>query len=306
MNFGPQVNLTTAEEMVRGFLMAGYDKIDTAYVYNEGVSEEMLGKILPNLDRASFSIASKVNPRITGKLDFNAVISQCNTSLQRMNLGYIDVLYLHMPDSKTSIEESLSACAQLYQENKIKAIGLSNFPSWLVAQANEICAKNELVLPSVYQGLYNALSRNVERELFDCLRAYDMKFYAYNPLAGGLLTGKHLDFDKEPPMGRFSRLESYRKRYWKKEYFEAVKKINTICSESNITTAQAAYMWLCNHSKLKVQHNDAIIIGSSSLQQFKSNLDALCLGELPVEILLAFDEAFLMSTNESPEYFYFY
>lgn len=306
MNFGPQVNLRTAEKMIRLFLARGYREIDTAYVYNDGATENILGKILPKLDRASFSIASKANPRVTGKLDYTSVITQCNESIIRMNLEYIDILYLHMPDSQTPIEEGLRACNKLFDEGKIKTLALSNFPSWLVAKSVEICKKNDWVTPSIYQGLYNGLSRNVERELFTCLKEYDIMFYAYNPLAGGLLTGKHLNFENEPPFGRFSRLESYRKRYWKKTYFAAVDQINEICLMHGIPTAEAAYRWIINHSMLKTENNDAIIIGASTMKQFEDNLSIMNSEELPVEILTAFDDAYEISNNDSPEYFYFY
>ncbi len=306
MNFGPQVDLNTAEEMVQMFLAKGYIEIDTAYVYNEGVTEQMLGNILPNIDRLSFSVASKANPRITGKLDYNAVISQCNESLRRMNLAYLDILYLHMPDSKTPLEEALRACATLFNEGKIKTLGLSNFPSWMVAQASEISQNNNWIKPSVYQGLYNGLSRSVERELFGCLTKYGIKFYAYNPLAGGMLTGKHQEFDKEPPAGRFARLESYRKRYWNKAYFTAVNQINEICAMYSIPTTEAAYRWLMHHSMLRNECDDAIIIGVSSIKQFEANLSALNEGLLSDEILGAFNAANDISISEGPEYFYFY
>lgn len=306
MNFGPQVDLSTAEKMVQLFLAEGNREIDTAFVYNDGSTEIMLGNILPKLDRSSFSIASKANPRISGKLDKASITTQCMESLERMQLEYLDKLYLHMPDSKTPIEESLEACNLLIEEGKVKTVGVSNFPSWLVAKAVEICDRNTWHPPTVYQGLYNALSRNVERELFDCLVAYDIRFYAYNPLAGGLLTGKHLSFDQAPPFGRFSRLESYRKRYWKKEYFDAVNTINDCCLDNGISTAEAAYRWLAYHSKLQNKNEDAIIIGASSMKQFEGNLNALSMGALPEVILKAFDDAYHISSNESPEYFYFF
>ena len=306
MNFGPQINQDVGYEMISAFIAKGYVEIDTAYVYNDGTTENMLGKILPDFDRTSFSIASKVNPRFTGKLDKNAVINQCHESLERMNLDYIDILYLHMPDSETPVEVALEACAELVENNKVKEIGLSNFPSWLVAHSWNVCEKNGWQLPTVYQGLYNAISRNTENELFLCLQHYKMRFYAFNPLAGGLLTGKHLDFEKMPEDGRFHRLASYRKRYWKPSYIEAVKLITEICVSLNIKPAEAAYRWLAFHSKLNDINNDAIIIGASSIEQFNSNLNSLERGELPIEILETFDNAWQESKSESPDYFYFY
>ncbi|MCH8567437.1 MAG: aldo/keto reductase [Balneolales bacterium] len=306
MNFGPQVDLAEAENMIHSFLRAGYSQIDSAFVYNGGQTERMLGEIFAKIDRETFSVATKANPRITGKLDRNAILMQCNESLERMNLNYADLYYLHMPDANTPVEESLEACAQLYEQNKIKAIGLSNFPSWLVAHCVHVCERNGWPIPSVYQGLYNGISRKAEKELFACLRNYDIKFYAFNPLAGGLLTGKQLNYDADPEAGRFARLESYRKRYWKKSYFEAVNAISEVCRQFEINPAEAAYRWLAYHSSLNEHSDDAIIIGASSMKQFDENIAAVSNGILPDVITEAFDLAWSNAMNESPDYFYFY
>lgn len=306
MNFGPQVDLPDAKHMIASFFNAGYREIDTAYVYNEGTTEKMLGRILPDYDRSVFSIATKVNPRITGRLDKNAVQSQCHESLERMNLQFADILYLHVPDANTPVEDALEACALLYQNNKIKEIGLSNFPSWLVAHSWHVCKKNNWPLPTVYQGLYNAIGRNAETELFRCLRHYNIRFYAFNPLAGGMLTGKHLSYEEEPNQGRFSRLASYRKRYWKKSFFNAVNVVSTVSLDAGIKPAEAAYRWLIHHSMLESISDDAIIIGASTMDQFFQNLEASEKVALPGEVLKAFDEAWLEAKSDSPGYFYFY
>lgn len=306
MNFGPQVDLEEGCMMISSFLKAGYSEIDSAYVYNEGTTEKMLGNIMQNFDRSSFSIATKVNPRVSGKLDRHAVLTQCNESLERMNLNSVDILYLHMPDPKTPIEETLEACAELHKNNKIKEVGLSNYPAWLVAHIWHECDKYGWPKPTVYQGLYNAISRKAEKELFLCLRHFGIRFYAFNPLAGGLLTGKHLDYDKEPEPGRFSRLESYRNRYWKKSFFDAVNLITKACQEAGIKPAQAAYRWLTAHSCLDQKMGDAIIVGASSMAQFNANMQALGQPTLPTKVLEAFDKAWQEALNESPEYYYFY
>lgn len=306
MNFGPQVNPEQAHKMVHAFLGSGFYEIDTAYVYNEGFTEKMLGEIFPKIDRNSFSVATKVNPRITGRLDRQSIIDQCNESLDRMNLQYADLLYLHMPDANTPIEESLEACTELYSQGKIKALGLSNFPAWLVTYCFFICEKNGWPKPTVYQGLYNAISRKAEIELFTCLKSLGIKFYAFNPLAGGLLTGKHMEYDSKPDEGRFARLASYRNRYWKKSYFEAVNDITRICNEKDIKPAEAAYVWLAKHSYLNKKNDDAIILGASSLDQFEANIQAAKREALNIDILDTFDAAWQKSEADSPNYFYYF
>ena len=306
MNFGPQVNEREGLKMLTTFLDAGFDEIDSAYVYNEGVTEEMLGSIFRDIPNREFKVATKVNPRVTGKLDKAAINLQITGSLERMAKDKVQMLYLHMPDPGTPIEETLEACHSMYEAGKFSELGLSNFPAWMVVDIWHICDKRGWVKPTVYQGLYNAISRKAEKELFPALRRLGMRFYAFNPLAGGLLTGKQLNFNSEPESGRFARLASYRNRYWKKSYFDAVNLITKVCTEHEIHPAQAAYRWLAFHSCLDTQMNDAIIIGASTMEQFNANLQSLKQGHLSDQVLEAFDAAWHEAINESPDYFYFY
>ena len=99
MNFGPQLDLEASREMTRSFLKSGFNELDTAYVYNGGDTEMYLGDILPNL--SGYYLATKVHPRITGKLDRETILMEFNESLKRMNRGKVDLLYFHFPDGKT-------------------------------------------------------------------------------------------------------------------------------------------------------------------------------------------------------------
>ena len=216
MTFGPQVNEDGAQKMLDVFLASGHIEIDTAYVYNDGSSEEILGRILKNKARDSYRVATKVNPRVTGRLDADAINMQFTESLRRLSIESADILYLHFPDPSTPIEVTLAACAQLYRQGKFRELGLSNFPAWLVVDIWHICKNNGWPVPTVYQGVYNAFSRNVEEELFDALRRLGIRFYAYNPLAGGIMAGKYKDFNEIPSPGRFTHRPKYKDRYWKK------------------------------------------------------------------------------------------
>ena len=125
-------------------------------------------------------------------------------------------------DKSTPIEDTLAAVQRLYEENRFKELGLSNYPSWEVVYIHRYCKERGWVVPTVYQGMYNPLTREVERELFPALRKLSMRFYAYNPLCGGLLTGKH-DYESMSDRAgtRFdphsSYKERYTSRYWNKE-----------------------------------------------------------------------------------------
>jgi aflatoxin B1 aldehyde reductase len=107
-------------------------------------------------------------------------------------------------------------------------------------------------LPTVYQGRYNLITRDVEPELFPCLRKFSIRFYAYNPLCGGLLNGKQ-NIDQELP-GRFDpstkQGSKYRERFWNAEYFDAVQKLQDVCAKYGLTVIEVAHRWLMNHSLL--------------------------------------------------------
>ena len=306
MNFGPQVNEELAQNMLIKFLSNGGNEIDSAFVYNDGQTEEILGSILPNLNSFQKSIATKIHPRITGKLDGDTVYTQFNESLKRMKIDKLDILYFHFPSSNEDIENALTAINKLYLDGKIKEFGLSNFPAWLVVNIWHLCDKNNWIKPTVYQGRYNALSRNVESELFPAIRKLGMRFYAYNPLAGGMLTGKYIDINETPQEGRFARLKTYRKRYWNQSYFDAVNIVTTKCREFNIEPAEAAFRWLTNHSLLGKNKEDGILIGASSIFQLEQNIKSANKEPLPKQIIDALDVAWSEAKSESPEYFQFF
>ena len=306
MNFGPQLNLDESRKMVLSFLETGNKELDTAYVYNNGTTEEYLGEILPEIDSKSYYLATKVHPRITGILDRNAVLMQFNESLKRMNRESVDLLYFHFPDAKTPIEEALETVAELHEEGKVRELGLSNYPSWQVVDIWHKCEEYGCPHPTVYQGMYNALCRNVESELFPAIRQLGMRFYAFNPLAGGLLSGKHHNYDDEPQPGRFARLKSYRERYWKQSYFDAIGQIRTECEKEGIPMAEAAYRWLVYHSQLDVSREDGILLGASRIEQMEQNMKAVTKGELPRQIVDALNCAWEIAKPDSPAYFKFF
>ena len=302
MNFGPQLSLEASREMVNGFLKTGNVELDTAYVYNGGTTEEYLGSILPEL-QSDYYIATKVHPRITGKLDRETIMMELNESLRRMNRNSVDLLYFHFPDGKTPIDEALETISELHIRGKIKEFGLSNYPAWQVVDIWNKCERMGYIKPTVYQGMYNALCRNVEPELFPAIRSLGMRFYAFNPLAGGLLAGKQLNFDTAPKEGRFSRLKSYRDRYWKHSYFDALNEIKTACDKEGIAMVEAAYRWMTNHSMLCAMEGDGILLGASRIEQMEQNMLAAKKGILPQSILESMDAAWEIAKPDSPAYF---
>lgn len=289
MTFGDQVNQDTALTMLAEFTRAGNREIDSAHSYCEGRTEEMLGRMLPPEARGKLYISTKVNPWNDHGLQPDQVRQQLAQSLQRLGTDSVDLLYLHSPDLDTPVVQTLEACFEMYQQGKFRDFGLSNYAAWQVAEVVEICRANGWMTPRVYQGMYNALTRDVERELFPCLRNYGMSFYAYNPLAGGLLTGKHLSLEDMPEDGRFSPQRGYRERYWKGDYFDVLQALQGACRDAGLQPVEVAMSWLANHSMLDAQLGDGIILGASSSEHLSQNMAACNQPALTADILEILD-----------------
>merc|ERR1712226_290608 len=167
----------------------GATELDTAIMYCGGKTEKILGNI-PAWKKSGVVMATKVNPWNGKGLGKESVRNQLTTSLASMKVEKVQIVYLHAPDHDTPLIETLSEMNALHKEGKFDELGLSNFSAWLVAEAVNVCKQNGFLLPTVYQGMYSAATRQVETGLIPCLRFYGMRFYAYSPLGGGILTEK--------------------------------------------------------------------------------------------------------------------
>ncbi|WP_244971454.1 aldo/keto reductase [Paramicrobacterium chengjingii] len=291
MTFGDTVDESVASRMVGTALDRGATMIDTANGYAGGESERMLSRILPH-DRSSFRIATKAGmptADAAGRppLSRSALVDSVNNSLRRLNLDYVDVLYLHQPDRETPLDETVTAIADLHTAGKIRAIGVSNFSAWQVADVIATADALGAPAPVVGQQLYNLVARNVEREYMEFARTRGLLTMVYNPLAGGLLTGKHA-LTQNPSSGRFatSGLSAmYRKRYWTPELFDAVARLHDVARVAEISLVEASFRWL-----LSRQAVDAVLVGGSSLEQLQQNFDYLDKGPLDAQIVDELDE----------------
>ncbi|KAI2515338.1 aldo-keto reductase family 7 member A2, partial [Homo sapiens] len=279
MEMGRRMDAPASAAAVRAFLERGHTELDTAFMYSDGQSETILGGLGLGLGGGDcrVKIATKANPWDGKSLKPDSVRSQLETSLKRLQCPQVDLFYLHAPDHGTPVEETLHACQRLHQE-----------------------------------GMYNATTRQVETELFPCLRHFGLRFYAYNPLAGGLLTGKYKyeDKDGKQPVGRFfgnSWAETYRNRFWKEHHFEAIalveKALQAAYGASAPSVTSAALRWMYHHSQLQGAHGDAVILGMSSLEQLEQNLAATEEGPLEPAVVDAFNQAWHLVAHECPNYF---
>jgi len=175
--------------------------LDTAYYYANGKCEEILGEILPTLSRP-VKLATKANPWFAndftcgkyGQLAREPLTNQLLGSLSRLQQENVDAFFLHCPDPETPLKETLDTCDELWRRERFDRFGVSNFSVGQLAEILEICETEKFNAPVIYQGMYNLVARKVE-DIFPLIREHGIDFWAYNPLAGGLLTGKYTDMD---------------------------------------------------------------------------------------------------------------
>ncbi|KAG0646234.1 Highly reducing polyketide synthase [Hyphodiscus hymeniophilus] len=301
-------NIEKVAPMLDAFQAHGHDKIDTARIYGSGQSEQLLATA--EWEKRGLRIETKIYPtKFRPLLPNNAAYNfgaedlraGLLASLKALNSSKIDTWYLYAPDRSTPFEETARAINQLYKEGLFSRWGVCNYRSWEVAQLQEVCMKNGWVRPAVYQSIYNAVCRDIEAELVPCLRHYGMSLEAGQPLASGLLTYQYRRDMSDPadfhPGSRFNPdprnfiANHQRSRYWHDAYFDALDIIHQAAQEHDLTDQECALRWLRYHSALKQEFGDGLIVGASSLQQFKENLVDLDKGPLPAKVVEAMELA---------------
>lgn len=171
------------------------------------------------------------------------------------------------------------------------------------------CKYNNWVRPTVYQGMYNCITRNIEPELFIACRRYGLDIVVYNPIAGGLFSGKIKSTDMVPADGRFSDAavsgKVYRGRYFHDGIFKALQIFEQTTEKHNLTMIETALRWMVHHSGLKVTDGrDGIIIGVSSVAQLEDNLNNLEKGPLPEEVVKDIDLAWQTARVDAANYWH--
>ncbi len=288
MMFGKQTNEADSLRIMSAATDSGINFFDTANVYNEGESERIVGKGLSG-KRDKIILATKVfgrmgtNPNDEG-LSRRNILSAVDASLRRLNTDYIDIYYLHSPDNDTSLEETMEAMSSLVTSGKIRYIGVSNFAAWQIADILSICDKRNYIAPIITQNVYNPITRGIETELVPFLQAHSMGMAIYNPIAGGLLAGKHKP-GKPAENTRFSNNKIYYDRYWSEENFAAVEKLTAIAESHGMTILELAMLW-CD-SQLSVT---SIITGVSRISQLEQNIASIEAKPLDPETLEVCDD----------------
>jgi aflatoxin B1 aldehyde reductase len=195
----------------------------------------MFGRVLQaSGTRDSLEIVTKAHPSQKDGLTPAGLRAQVEASLSALQIQKIDLLYLHQPDKTSALSDTLATVNDLMTEGAIGSFGLSNYSAIEVDRCVDLCKAAGYALPAVYQGLYNAINRRVEDELLPTLRKHGMAFVAYNPLAAGLLTGKHVQ-EGEVMKGRFKDNPNYLNRFYKPDLFEGLSLVRSACEAAEVT-----------------------------------------------------------------------
>ena len=272
MNFGKRTPAAESERIIRRALERGVTVFDTANVYVDGESEKIVGRALRS-ERDRVTIATKVGAaRVGGRpegLSRATIHRAIDESLRRLGTDYVDVYYLHVPDHATPIEESLDAMAELHQAGKIRALGVSNYAAWQILEMMTIAAARGAPRPAISQIMYNLLIRQIEVEYAPFTRRHPIHDTVYNPLAGGLLTGRHTRAGETERGSRFEKNRMYKGRYWSDRFFDLVDAYQRVAEAESMSLVELSYAWLAAQP-----HVDSILVGPATTSHLDAALDA--------------------------------
>jgi aryl-alcohol dehydrogenase (NADP+) len=284
MTFGLQTDEETSIKILDTAAEAGINFLDTADVYplggglpTAGRTEEIIGRWLKG-KREHFIVATKAVGKV-GSAPWDQgssrkhILDAIDASLRRLGTDYVDLYQLHSDDASTPLDETLEALDTIVRAGKVRYIGVSNFLAYRLARALGRADVRHLTRFVSIQPRYNLLFREIERELLPLAQEEGQAVIPYNPLAGGLLTGKH-NLTEGPTTGtRFTlgaAAERYQERYWHDREFNTVEELRTVADLAGLSLTTLALAWVLANPIIT-----APIIGASRPEQLFDSLKAL-------------------------------
>lgn len=276
MMFGRRADEDLSAKIVDKALDSGINFIDTANVYQRGVSEEFTGKALKkNGKRDQVVLATKVHGKMNDN-DPNAmgnsrrhIIEQCEASLKRLQTDHIDLYQIHRPQSDIPIDETLRALDDLIRSGKVRYIGTSTFGAWQVVESIWISRELGLNRFVSEQPPYHILERRIERELIPAAQEYGLAILPWSPLAGGFLTGKYKRNEERPAGTRFKEDSFWSSRSFSDKAFDVLDVLKIISEEKGCTLSQLSLAWVIGRPAVT-----SAIIGPRNLEQLEDNIKA--------------------------------
>ncbi len=260
------------DQMVRTAIDNGINFIDTANVYSEGLSEIMTGKALQSLgiSRQEIFLATKVRGRMGPGpnqvgLSRLHIIDSVNDSLVRLGMSHIDLLYIHGVDPVTPLEETMRGLEEVVRAGKVRYLGISNHPAWMVVKANEYAGKMGWTKFVALQNYYSIAGRDIEREIVPMALSEGLGIMPWSPLAGGFLSGK---FTREQQKAGNSRRDEFDFPPLNKEKaFVIIDTMAEIAARHGVSVARVALAWT-----LRKPGVTSIITGAKRHEQLLDNI----------------------------------
>ncbi|HAH25708.1 MAG TPA: aldo/keto reductase, partial [Prolixibacteraceae bacterium] len=272
-----QVPQDEVNQIVKTSVSSGINFIDTANAYSEGLSETMLGEAMKRLGipRQEVVIATKVRLRMgpgANQVGLSRlhIMDSVNDSLQRLQMSHIDLLYIHGVDPITPLEETMRGLEDVVRSGKVRYIGVSNHPAWMVVKANSYAEKMGWTKFVASQNYYSIASRDIEREIIPMALSESIGIMPWSPLAGGFLSGK---FTRDNEVAGNSRRDSFDfPPIDKLKAYDIIDVMSDIGKSLNVSVATVALNWVIRQPGIT-----STIIGAKTLQQLHENIAAVTL-----------------------------
>lgn len=296
-NSDPFSTAEDVEKLYSVLLKHNVKEIDTAQLYEE--SENKLGETRAG---ERFTLQTKwAGGYYPGWATHENIVNSATESMKKLGVKQVDIFYMHIPDSKTDISETLAGVQEAYQLGLFKRFGLSNYLTEDVQKIYDHCKEKGYILPTVYQGNYSPVARRPETLLFPTLRKLGISFYAYSPLAGGFLSKTIQQINEG--VGRFrddTMRGVYKRMYVRPTLVTALEKWAAIAEAENTTKADLAYRWVVYNSPLKAELGDGVVLGARTLEQIDQTLTGIGRGKLSGKAAKAIDEIWEDIKHEAP------
>ena len=269
-----------ADSIVGKALDGGINFFDTADIYSNGESEEILGKALGNR-RKDVILATKVRMRLSAKpndvgLSRHHILEGCDNSLKRLGTDYIDLYQVHGFDFRTPLEETLRALDDLVRQGKVRYIGCSNFAGWQLMKALDISDKHNLERFISFQGRYSLIARELENELVPLCLDQGLGILTFKPLGGGFLSGK---YRRGKPRPKEARLSDANPEFDEQKAYDIIDELDRVATAHNASVTQAALNYLLYKPGVS-----SVIVGIRTPEQITDNLKTTDWQVLPEEV----------------------
>ena len=272
--FGGKVSPKEAAAIIDAAIDGGVNFLDTANMYQQGRSEEAIGKAIQG-KRSSILIATKVFHKVApgGPNDYGSsrkhIFAAIEDSLKRLKTDYVDLYQLHFWDENTPLEESMQALDDLIHAGKIRYIGASNFSAWQLTQANAIARQNGWTQFVSLQPHYHLLAREIEAEIIPACQYLKVGILPYFPLAGGFLTGKYKE-GSAPPKGSRGEDSEHVQQYFTSRYYKIIRQLADFAKKQGYSLNVLAHAWLMAQKQIS-----SVISGVSKVAQIQANIASL-------------------------------